>query len=86
MKYHPEDSVKRKEEQKAALVKRVDVFKNFWDTKVFEGTSVDGEQQDKLTKILDMVVILLEGGDENDFKVTGIYFKFFDIFVIKIAL
>ncbi len=70
LKYHPEESVKRREELKAAMLKRVEVFKKFWDTKLFETASVDGDKADQLVRILDSVVIFLEGGNENDLKVN----------------
>lgn len=69
MKYHPEESVKRKDEQKSALNKRVDVFNEFRKTEMFKGLAIDAEQQDALVKLLDSVVIFLEGGNENDLKV-----------------
>ncbi|XP_059079220.1 serrate RNA effector molecule homolog isoform X2 [Tigriopus californicus] len=69
LKYHPEDAVKRKEEQKSALMKRVDVFKDFWDQKKFNGVSIDGDQGDHLIKLLDSIVIMLEGGTEHDLKI-----------------
>ncbi len=69
LKYHPEESVKRREELKAALMKRVQVFKDFWSQKAFDGVAADGDKSDALVKVLDSVVIMLEGGDENDLKV-----------------
>lgn len=35
----------------------------------FDGVIVDADQSELLTKIMDMFVILLEGGTEHDFKV-----------------
>lgn len=35
----------------------------------FDGVLVDADQSEQLTKIMDMFVILLEGGTEHDFKV-----------------
>eukprot|EP00095_Tigriopus_kingsejongensis_P006385 snap_masked-scaffold117_size339417-processed-gene-1.3 protein:Tk06385 transcript:snap_masked-scaffold117_size339417-processed-gene-1.3-mRNA-1 annotation:"serrate rna effector molecule-like protein" len=69
LKYHPEDGVKRKEEQKTALLKRVDVFKDFWEHKKFGGVTIDGDQGDHLIRLLDSVVIMLEGGSEHDLKI-----------------
>ena len=73
MKYHPEDSVKRQDELKTDLLKRVDVFKKFWDLKKFQAVSLDGDRQDDILNILDSTVILLEGGNDNDLKVGDLY-------------
>jgi len=68
-KYHPEDSVKRKEELKAMLVKRVDVFQEFFATDIFTDLTLDGDKQDALIKVLDSVVIKLEGGSDFDLTI-----------------
>merc|ERR1719312_2249956 len=65
-KYHPEESVKRKEELKSMLLKRVDVFQEFLNTDKFKGLTLDGDKQDALVKVLDCVVIKLEGGTDYD--------------------
>ena len=69
LKYHPEESVKRKEECKAALEKRIEVFTKFLDEGKFNGIAIDGDQSDGLVKLLDSVVIFLEGGTELDLQV-----------------
>ena len=69
LKYHPEDSQKRKDECKAALQKRIEVFMKFFDEKKFQETSIDGDQSDALVKLLDSVVIYLEGGTEFDLQI-----------------
>ncbi len=61
--------MKRREELRSALLKRVRVFQDFWDKKLFQEVTVDADKSDGLVKILDSVVIMLEGGDENDLKV-----------------
>merc|ERR1712111_35836 len=43
LKYHPEDSVKRKEECKAALEKRIDVFSRFLEETRLKGIKIDGD-------------------------------------------
>ena len=65
-KYHPEDSVKRKAELLEMLEKRIEVFKLFKEQNKYDGMALDGENQDALVKLLDSVVIMLEGGTEND--------------------
>ena len=50
------------------------MFQEMWDKKLFQEASIDGDQTDKLVRILDSVVIKLEGGTDNDLKVS-FYFK-----------
>lgn len=69
LKYHPEESVKRNEEVKANLMKRVEVFKQFWDKQAFDEIPLDGDKPDPIVRLLDSIVIFLEGGTENDLKV-----------------
>lgn len=69
LKYHPEDSAKRREEQMAALKKRVDVFMEFLETGRLDKVSVDAEQSEQLIKLLDAVVIRLEGGTDLDLSI-----------------
>ena len=69
MKYHPEDSAKRKEDQKAALKCRVEVFNKFLKQNKFDKVAVDNDQSDSIVKLLDSVVILLEGGTDFDLQV-----------------
>jgi len=69
LKYHPEDSSKRKEEQKTALNCRVEVFNKFLKQGKFDKVTVDNDQSDSIVKLLDSVVILLEGGNDFDLQV-----------------
>ncbi|XP_075217478.1 arsenic resistance protein 2 isoform X2 [Lycorma delicatula] len=69
LKYHPEDSTKRKEEQMAALKKRVEVFMEFMENGRVERVSVDADQSEQLMKLLDAVVIRLEGGTDLDLTI-----------------
>ena len=68
-KYHPEDSVKRKAELLEMLEKRIEVFKLFEEQGKYNGLALDGENQDALVKLLDSVVIMLEGGTEFDLDI-----------------
>lgn len=68
-KYHPVYSAKRKEQHLSNIKKRVDVFMDMLQKGRFDGVLVDADQSEQLTKIMDMFVILLEGGTEHDFKV-----------------
>merc|ERR1712113_1332182 len=69
LKYHPEDSAKRKEEQKLGLNSRVEVFSKFLKDGKFDNVTVDNDQADSIVKVLDSVVILLEGGTDFDLQV-----------------
>ncbi|KAJ9586176.1 hypothetical protein L9F63_020181 [Diploptera punctata] len=66
IKYHPEDSVKRKDEQMQALHNRVKVFMEFLEQLRFDKVSVDADQSELLIRLLDAVVIRLEGGTDYD--------------------
>ena len=65
-KYHPDDSVKRKDELRDFLKKRVEVFQEFLESGKIEDLQMDCEAQDSLIRILDSVVIKLEGGTDFD--------------------
>lgn len=88
MKYHPEDSVKRKEEQMNYLKvsfksdfdfcsnlslyflkKRVEVFLDLLGSGKFNTVSVDCSRTNDLLKLLDTVVVKLEGGTDEDLAV-----------------
>ncbi|XP_044751851.1 serrate RNA effector molecule homolog isoform X2 [Coccinella septempunctata] len=66
LKYHPEDSVKRKEEQMAALKKRVEVFLDLYNSGKLAGVTVDCCKTNQLLHLMDTVVVKLEGGAEED--------------------
>ncbi|XP_025836771.1 serrate RNA effector molecule homolog isoform X2 [Agrilus planipennis] len=66
LKYHPEDSVKRKEEQSNFLKKRVDVFTDLLKSGKIDCVSVDVAKTNELLKLLDTVVVKLENGTEED--------------------
>ncbi|XP_037946952.1 serrate RNA effector molecule homolog isoform X2 [Teleopsis dalmanni] len=68
-KYHPIESVKRKEEQLNFLKKRVEVFTELLDDGQVQKVSVDTNQTEPLLRLLDTVVIKLEGGTEDDLKI-----------------
>ena len=52
-KYHPEECEAKREESKAALKKRAEVFVKLFTSKKVEEVSVDLERQEDLTKLLD---------------------------------
>nr|XP_023017860.1 serrate RNA effector molecule homolog isoform X2 [Leptinotarsa decemlineata] len=66
LKYHPEEAVNRKAEQKAALKRRVEVFLDLLKAGKIDGVTVDCAKTNELLKLLDTVVIKLEGGTDED--------------------
>ncbi|XP_014260157.1 serrate RNA effector molecule homolog isoform X2 [Cimex lectularius] len=69
LKYHPEESQKRKEEQISALKKRASVFLEMLNKSKIDEVRVDADQGDAVVKLLDSVVIRLEGGTDLDLQV-----------------
>ncbi|KAK2704796.1 serrate RNA effector molecule homolog isoform X2 [Artemia franciscana] len=68
IRYHPEESVKRKEEQLANLNKRVEAFKDFFEKGRISGFTLDADQSEKIVKFLDAFVIKLEGGSDEEIE------------------
>ncbi|XP_052903474.1 serrate RNA effector molecule homolog isoform X2 [Anopheles moucheti] len=69
IKYHPEESQKRKEEQLSFLKHRCEVFLDLLNSKDVAKVSVDASNSDALLRLLDTVVIKLEGGTEEDLQI-----------------
>ncbi|CAF4304948.1 unnamed protein product, partial [Didymodactylos carnosus] len=67
-KYHPDEYSKRREEQRQAIKKRLDVFMELYSKGWLDDASVDVENQHNLTRFLDAVVIKMEGGTDHDLK------------------
>ncbi|XP_066963072.1 serrate RNA effector molecule homolog isoform X2 [Macrobrachium rosenbergii] len=68
-KYHPEECVKRREEQLSNLKWRVSTFVELYSAGRMENITVDADQSEELLKLLDSVVIKLEGGTDLDLQV-----------------
>ena len=68
LKYHPEDSAKRREEQRSALKRRIEVYQKFLNEGKIDAVTVDQDQSDSMVRLLDSVVILLEGGTDFDLQ------------------
>lgn len=54
------------------MQRRVEVFMELLEKKETDKVSVDADQTDALLRLLDMVVIKLEGGTEDDLKILDI--------------
>ncbi|XP_077487613.1 arsenic resistance protein 2 isoform X1 [Amblyomma americanum] len=65
-KYHPEECGKRKTEQINALQRRLDAFLKLHGLGWIDAISIDVEKSDRIVRLLDAVVIFLEGGTEHD--------------------
>ncbi|XP_023037964.1 serrate RNA effector molecule homolog isoform X2 [Drosophila willistoni] len=68
-KYHPEDSVRRSDEQRGFLQRRSSVFVELLENGTIGSVKVDSSQADPLVRVLDMCVIKLEGGTDEDLKI-----------------
>lgn len=71
LKYHPEESLVRKEEQINYLKKRVEVFLELLNVGEITNVTVDTTNTDQLLKLLDTIVIKLEGGTEEHLKLLN---------------
>ncbi|VDK45567.1 unnamed protein product [Anisakis simplex] len=66
LKYHPEESAKRKEEQNENISKRLSVFEQMLSDGKLDKIHVDFDCASDIIRIMDMLVVKLEGGDEED--------------------
>ncbi|KAJ6223773.1 hypothetical protein RDWZM_002318 [Blomia tropicalis] len=69
-KYFPDEIDKRKERQAEANQRRLEVFMELLDNQYFDGVSLDVDKADQIVRVLDAVVIKLEGG--TDFDMTSL--------------
>lgn len=65
-KYHPEDQVKRTKEIEKGLKNRLKVFTDLLDQGYLDRVSMDMSKQEEMLKLLDRVVIKLEGGTDEE--------------------
>lgn len=68
-KYHPTEFIKRKDEQRSFLKRRAGVFNELLENGMVANVALDSSQSEKLLRLLDTVVIKLEGGTDEDLKV-----------------
>ncbi|CAL8103670.1 unnamed protein product [Calicophoron daubneyi] len=69
LRYHPDYINKRKEAINASLRHRLAVFMELYEKGFFENQSVQMDNSENLIKLMDSVVIKLEGGLDDDLKV-----------------
>uniref|UniRef100_A0A915CNK4 Serrate RNA effector molecule homolog n=1 Tax=Ditylenchus dipsaci TaxID=166011 RepID=A0A915CNK4_9BILA len=65
LKYHPEESRTFKEEQKAFLDKRLQIFNNILEGGLISRTNLDYENAANIIRLMDTVVIKLEDGADE---------------------
>jgi len=68
VKYHPQDSASRQQRERDGIKRRCDIFQELSGKGFLEGLSCDQEKESEIVKLLDSVVILLEGGNYEDIK------------------
>lgn len=68
LKYHPEESIKRKSKLRQYLVSRRECFIDLLREGKIDSNSLDVDKADKITRLLDIAIIKLEGGNEDDIK------------------
>jgi len=68
LKYHPEDSIKRKKKLRDFLIARRECFIDLLRSGQIDLLSLDVDKADSITRLLDIVIIKLEGGDEHDVR------------------
>jgi len=67
-KYHPTKSVERKKFIRHCMRKRLRVFLDLWEAGYIDDLSLKISDTGAVLKFLDRVIIKLEGGSEEDFK------------------
>ena len=68
-RYHPQLSKKREEELRDRVKKRLTIFRELESVGLMDKLSVQSVNELELVKLLNTVVIKLEGGDEDDLKI-----------------
>ncbi|MCP9258149.1 Serrate RNA effector molecule-like protein [Dirofilaria immitis] len=66
LKYHPEDSGRRKTEQRENVLRRLEIFQNLHDEGFIDKLQIDYDFAPEIIRIMDTLVIKLEGGTEDD--------------------
>ena len=69
VKYHPEESKKRKEVISSGVNKRMETFKDLVKAGFVKDLSVNINAEFDLVKLFDRAVIMLEGGTEKDLQI-----------------
>ena len=70
-KYHPIDMKNKKEEIQKRVKKRLEVYQEIDNKGLLDEMHLNSENENKLVKLLNTVVIKLEGGTEKELKVLN---------------
>ncbi|CAF1205368.1 unnamed protein product [Rotaria sp. Silwood1] len=71
-KYYPDEYLKRRQEQKQIIKKRLEIFMDLYNKGYLNNVSVDIDNQQALIRFLDAAVIKMEGGNDQDLRVLDI--------------
>ena len=72
IRYHPEESKKRKELIVSGIMKRLEVFQYLMENGLFDNILVNTNNEVDLIKLFDRAVIMFEGGTEKDMDILNI--------------
>ncbi|TGZ65849.1 hypothetical protein CRM22_005680 [Opisthorchis felineus] len=72
LRYHPDHMPYRKEAIAASLKHRLNVFMDLYERGFFDNQSVQMDNSENLIRLMDTVVIKLEGGTDDDLKVLDV--------------
>ena len=68
-RYHPDESVKRKEEYRVAIKRRLAIFMNLYEKNFLDNVYADMDSHEELKRFICAVIIKLEDGSDEDLKV-----------------
>ncbi|KAL7069730.1 hypothetical protein ACQ4LE_011169 [Meloidogyne hapla] len=70
-KYHPLESKERRTERRQHIQKRLQIFNELFDSKKLDGLTLSYEHAEQLIRFMDMVVIKLEDGTDEDIEAAA---------------
>ncbi|MFH4979600.1 hypothetical protein AB6A40_006309 [Gnathostoma spinigerum] len=66
LKYHPDDSARRKNEQKENIRKRLEIFESMCNDGTIDKLRIDFDCAPEIIRAMDTLVVRLEGGTDDD--------------------
>uniref|UniRef100_A0A158R582 Serrate RNA effector molecule homolog n=1 Tax=Syphacia muris TaxID=451379 RepID=A0A158R582_9BILA len=66
LKYHPDDSSSRKEEQHKNLLRRLEIFEEMQNKGIIDKIRIDFDCAADIIRVMDTLVVKLEGGTDED--------------------
>jgi len=67
-KYHPDEANRRQQKTRKSVRQRLDIFNDLLEKGLLDGILCTTQHEPEIVKLLDSVVILLEGGSYEDLK------------------